>query len=57
MWDAVNGTALAKHETYHATMYSTAVYLELSLVANTADPFSGAALVVWYVHAWHGCTL
>lgn len=50
MWDAVNGTALAKHETYHANMYSTAVYVTLQLVTNTPEQFAGASLVVWYVH-------
>lgn len=48
MWDAVNGTALAKHETYHTNMYSTAVYICLKLVANAPEQFAGASLVVWY---------
>jgi isoleucyl-tRNA synthetase len=49
MWDAVNGTALAKHETYHANMYSTAVYIALPLVTNVPEQFVGTSLVVWYV--------
>lgn len=49
MWDAVNGTALAKHETYHASMYSVAVYVTFQLTNSVPEQFNEASLVVWYV--------